>query len=297
MSATQGPIELVTGADQTPSPRPATALVPAGPIDHVIEATQRPVLWLITGAISTLAVVVFLAGAPLLSAGLVGAGAAHCAISIGLCARAAAISARERWPFTIPLHPGVPVSEILSDEVRDGYRAILRTHEEIRLSLAATGHPHLALRTVYERCTAAAIASGRIASLANPMHRYLGRHDPDEIRGQIARLGGRVEDSREPATARVYRHAVVARRRQLETVTRIERMMDLIVARLEMAGSTLQLVAAIMVEQQVRDVEEVARAGESMGDELEALREDLELLQLAMAEVEWVEAEVLAEAA
>jgi hypothetical protein len=51
-----------------------------------------------------------------------------------------------------------------------------------------------------------------------------------------------------------------------------------------MVRASLESVAAMVVELQVRDLEEVERAGESVADDLQVLREDLEILESTLAE-------------
>ncbi|MBZ0236306.1 MAG: hypothetical protein K8M05_28520, partial [Deltaproteobacteria bacterium] len=70
------------------------------------------------------------------------------------------------------------------------------------------------------------------------------------------------------------------------TVASIERLGDRLRARLELARASLEAVAALVIELRAREVEEVELGGDPVTEQLSSLREELDVLESSISEVD-----------
>lgn len=225
---------------------------------------------------SMLSVVLFLAGLPLLSMGLLAF------TGVSTIAIESAMTAHRKQGADAP--PGVlelPES-ILAHEVRETYRAILAAYAEIAQALREAPELGGARAAVLQRCAAAVRQCGRMAVLSNPLQRYLDGHDRQLTQAERDRLQLRSEAARDPSTCEALGRAARARCRQLETFDEIVGMRERICARLELVRAALESFSATIVRLRVAGEEQMLLSGESVLDHLDGVGDELEVLETAL---------------
>src|SRR5262249_50689506 len=110
---------------------------------------------------------------------------------------------------------------IAAVELRDTYRAILVSYDEIERVVKNARRLRSAMVPLLERCVAAVELCGRMAVLANPLQRHLDAHDPRVLKTDLESLRARCEATTDEDTARVLRGALAARTRELASVEQI----------------------------------------------------------------------------
>jgi hypothetical protein len=172
--------------------------------------------------------------------------------------------------------------EIASEEVRATYRAILHGLTDVERALAEVPRLSGMMSSVLERCCSAVELSGRIALLANPLQRYLDRHNAAFIRAELDRLRSRAEATMDQAAIAGFRQAAAARERQLAVVEQIVAKRDQVCARLELVRAALDTFAATIVKLHTLDEEQVVLAGASVAEHLDGIGDDLAVLESAL---------------
>lgn len=224
------------------------------------------------GASGLIAIVLLAAGLPVASVGLLFASAA---VAVGM---GSMMNMLEKLPRR-PLY--VDIDDVVSPEARSLYRAIRMASDELERSLAMSQRLQPLLHATIERCRSSVELAGRIAMLANPLENYLFLHDAGCIRSELERLRARTEASSDDAAIGALSRATAARARQLATHAEITRRRDLICARLEVVRAEIDAFAATLAKLRAVDDEQVVLAGKSLADELEAARDDLQMLESA----------------
>lgn len=221
---------------------------------------------------SMLSVVLFLAGMPLVSMGVLAiTGVSTIMLESALAAR------RRRLGASVE---DLELSEvILALETRDAYRAIVSAYGEIRRSLAETGAMRALRSTVLARCEAAVRQCGRLAVLSNPLQRYLDGHDRKHTRAELDRLRDRCASTTDDATSEALGRAASARDRQIETHDQMVRMRDRIQARLELVRAALESFSATIIKLRVAGEEQMVLAGDSVIEHLDGVDDELEVLE------------------
>jgi hypothetical protein len=182
------------------------------------------------------------------------------------------------------LEPEVLPVDIEPTGLRSSYREILRVHERIRVFLrdhegARAGH-----QTLYRSCGELVEMAGRMAMLGNGLEQHLDSYKVEDLQGEIERLEARVRAATDVEARRTYAAAALAKRRQLETHHALHGLQDRVCARLDVVTASLEDVYALLVKLNVLEVEQEVLSGECVGDQLDALRDDLRLVEAAMIE-------------
>jgi hypothetical protein len=176
----------------------------------------------------------------------------------------------------------VAPEDVASGEARTTYRAILFALSEVERALGDAPRLTTTMAPVIARCRAAVELSGRIALLANPLQRYLDRHDVAFVRSELARLRTRAEATTDAAALGAFSNAAAARTRQLAVLDQIAAKRDQVCARLELVHAALDAFAATIVKLHTLDEEQLVLAGESVTDHLDGIADDLEVLESAL---------------
>jgi hypothetical protein len=225
---------------------------------------------------SMLSVVLFLAGMPLISMGVL----AITGVST-IILESALVSRRRRTGAAV--EDLEPPELIVSLEARDAYRAIVGAYGDIRRALGETASLRASQPSVLERCESAVRQCGRLAVLSNPLQRYLDGHDRKRAQDDLDRLRGRSEAATDESTVDALGRAITARTRQLETHDQILRMRDRIQARLDLVRAALDSFSATIVKLRVAGEEQQLLAGDSVIDELDGVDDELEVLEAEIA--------------
>lgn len=225
---------------------------------------------------SMLSVVLFLAGMPLISMGVLAI------TGVSTILLESALASRRRAGATVD--DLEPPELIVSLESRDAYRAMVTAYGEIRRVLGDDALLRASQPSVVERCESAVRQCGRLAVLSNPLQRYLDAHDRAQTQRELDRLRARSETAApdEPTTQALQR-AITARTRQLETHDQILRMRDRIQARLDLVRASLESFSATIVKLRVAGEEQRLLASDSVIDELEGVDDELEVLEAELA--------------
>ena len=173
----------------------------------------------------------------------------------------------------------VAPEHVASSEARTTYRAILFALSEVERALGDAPRLTRSMAPVIERCRAAVQLSGRIALLANPLQRYLDRHDAAFVRSELDRLRARAETTTDQAALGAFSSAAAARTRQLAVLDQIIAKRDQVCARLELVHAALDAFAATIVKLHTLDEEQLVLAGESVADHLDGIADDLDVLE------------------
>ncbi|HEU4733205.1 MAG TPA: hypothetical protein VFT22_35175 [Kofleriaceae bacterium] len=252
---------------------PAAGL-PAPPArGAALSGARHPLALCGFGATALLAMGFLAAGLPMISVCMLaisGVSSFVVGSALGL-----ASTAQEQPPWVIP-------DDIASSEVRATYRSILLGIREVEDALHDAPRLRSSLASALERCRASVELAGRTALVANPLQRYLERHDASHVRSALDRLRARAM-SADQGAAGAWNQAVIARERQLVTIDQIRAKRDEICARLELIHAALDGFAAAIVRLQALDDEQVVLAGESVIDQLAEITDDLEVLETALA--------------
>jgi uncharacterized membrane protein (Fun14 family) len=225
---------------------------------------------------SMLSVVLFLAGMPLISMGVLAI------TGVSTIVLESALATRRR-------RHGARVEDLESPEVivaletRDAYRGILSAYGEIRRALSDASAMRAVQPAVLGRCEAAVRQCGRLAVLSNPLQRYLDAHDRKQTRADLDRLRERSEATTDESTVDALGRAAAARTRQLETHDQIVKMRERIQARLELVRAALESFSATIVKLRVAGEEQMILSGDSVMDHLEGVDDELELLEAELA--------------
>jgi hypothetical protein len=270
------------GFSQAMSERPAVALVAlsstalADPRGES-GATDAAVMCGFAFA-SMLSVVLFLAGLPLLSMGLLAlTGVSTIAIESAMTAQRRPLGPDGAPPGALEL----PES-ILAHEVRDTYRAILAAYADVVRAIREAPGLGESRVAVLQRCGAAVEQCGRMAVLSNPLQRYLDGHDRVQTQAERDRLQLRSETAADESTGEALGRAARARARQLETHDQIAGMRDRISARLELVRAALESFSATIVRLRVAGEEQMLVSGESILEHLDGVGDELEILETAL---------------
>jgi hypothetical protein len=225
---------------------------------------------------SMLSVVLFLAGMPLVSMGVLAiTGVATIVLESALASR------RRRNGATVE---DLEVSQtIMALDTRDTYRAILTAYGDIRRALCDAPVMRDLQHAVLPRCEAAVRQCGRLAMLSNPLQRYLDAHDRKHTANELDRLRERREAASDDSTVEVLGRAATARTRQLETHDQIVKMRERIQARLELVRAALESFSATIVRLRVAGEEQMLVSGESMIDQLDGVDDELDVLEAELA--------------
>jgi hypothetical protein len=183
-----------------------------------------------------------------------------------------------------PIEPEVLPHEIDPLELRTSYEEILRTHERVRTLLCDSERIRDNLQGLYVSCGELVEMAGRVARLGNSLERYLNGCRPEELLLGAERLEARAAQARDPEARRTYLAAAMARRHQLSTYTQLQGLYDRIRARLEVVIASLENVQAMVVKLRALDLEQVAISGDGVAMQIDVLRQDLDIVESAMAE-------------
>lgn len=225
---------------------------------------------------SMLSVVLFLAGMPLISMGVLAI------TGVSTIVLESAMSAHRRRPGASPGALELP-EMVVAVEARDTYRAILTAHADIRRVLGETASLRASRAAVLERCDAAVRQCGRLAVLGNPLQRYLDAHDRAQTHADLERLRQRSEVAGDEPTGDALGRAATARARQLETHDQIVGMRDRIQARLELVRAALESFSATIVKLRVAGEEQLILSGDSVVDHLEGVGDELDVLEAELS--------------
>ena len=229
--------------------------------------TQRVMAAL--GLAGTLSIAMLLVGMPLISMGIVAA------VTTGFAVRSKAASAARALR-----QAALPTPEaVASLELREVYRGILATYEEIERGVLSSRRLRAAIGPTLERCMTAVEMCGRLALLANPLHHHLAVHDQKGLRAEIERLQTRCDGLTDEDAARVLRGAVAARTRELTNLDHMAVMRDRIHARLEVCRASFAAFAATVVKLHVADEEQLGVARGTLNDHLEGVSDKLEIME------------------
>jgi hypothetical protein len=234
-------------------------------------ATQRLNAGL--GLAGTLSLAMLVAGMPLIAMGII------VVTSSVLALRSRASSAgRALRVAALPLPEG-----IVAFELREVFRAILASYDEIERGIASAHRLRSAIDPVLERCMGAVELCGRLALLANPLQHHLDVHDPRVLRGQLEHLVARCEATTDDDAASVLCGAIVARTRELANLDQLAVMRDRIHARLEICRAALAAFASTIVKLHVADEVQLALASGSLDDHLDGVADKLDILESVLA--------------
>lgn len=235
--------------------------------------TQRAMAAL--GLAGALSIAMLLAGMPLISMGIV----ATIGTLFAIRSKAAA-AARALRQAALPTPEGIS-----SVDLREVYRGILVTYEEIERGVASARRLRSAIDPILERCMTALEMCGRLAVLANPLQHHLAAHDPGALRAEIGRLQARCDGATDEDVGKVLRGAITARRRELANLDHMAVMRDRIHARLEVCRASFAAFAATVVKLHVADEEQLAVAAGTLDEHLDGVSDKLEIME-AVLEVE-----------
>ena len=225
---------------------------------------------------SMLSVVLFLAGMPLISMGVLAI------TGVSTIVLESAMSARRRRLGLSADELEVP-EVIVALETRETYRAILTAYGDIRRVLADASSLRASSAAVLERCDAAVRQCGRLAVLSNPLQRYLDAHDRTQTRADLERLKLRREAVSDEPTGDALGRAATARARQLETHDQIVGMRDRIQARLELVRAALESFSATIVKLRVAGEEQMILSGDSVMEHLDGVGDELDVLEAELS--------------
>jgi uncharacterized protein YhaN len=229
--------------------------------------TQRVIAAL--GLAGTLSIAMLLVGMPLISMGIVAA-----ASTVFVVRSKAAAAARALRQAALPMPEAVA-----SLELREVYRGILATYEEIERSVTDARRLRSAIGAILERCISAIEMCGRLALLANPLHHHLAVHDAKGLRAEIGRLQARCDGLADEDAAKVLRGAVAARKRELANLDHMAVMRDRIHARLEVCRASFAAFAATVVKLHVADEEQLGLATGTLNEHLDGVSDKLEIME------------------
>ena len=228
------------------------------------------------GVAGVLSIALFLVGLPLVAMGII----AIAGMST-LVAETTGAARRERLAGHAELT--IPPEGIVPLEVRDSYRATLHAYADLQHVLSEAPQLQSSAQPMLDRCHAAVELCGRMAVFANPLHRYLETHDPAQARAELDRLRARIETTTDAQAIGALGNATAARMRQLAVHDQITALRDRIHARLELVRATLESFSASVVKLHVEGEEQMILAGESVMDHLDGVRDELEVLESALA--------------
>lgn len=248
---------------------PQLALTPTPPAPLAPLAVHDVRDWSLRAfaAVGVLAFVLLLAGMPIVSAALIAASSASTLAIVRLTP----------GPYRGRIGPDA----IVSLEARQTYRAILDAFAEIERTLAATPTP--SSKRVSERCRSAVDLCARVATLGNPLQRYLDTHHPELLRLELERLRVRTELAADERTVSDLSRATAARARQLATYDDMHAMRERIQARLELVHASLESFAAQLLKLQVVEEEDLALADQSIAERIDGIGDELDVLEAALA--------------
>jgi hypothetical protein len=133
---------------------------------------------------------------------------------------------------------------------------------------------------VLTRCDAAVRQCGRLATLGNPLQRYLEVHDRAQTCADLERLRRQCAAAGDPPTGDALGRAASARARQLETHDQIVALRDRLQARLELVRAALESFAATLVRLRVAGEEQRILSGDAVTDHLDGVGDELDKLEI-----------------
>lgn len=179
----------------------------------------------------------------------------------------------------------VPPPDIEPLELRGLYVAVLTNYEEVRETVSNGGDMlQNSLSDTLERCAELVREAGRVAKRGNSLSRYKSRVRPGEIQGEIDRLEAQARSTTDEKAAETFLQAANAKRRQLDTYMQIEGLYDRIKAQLSVIETSLDGVQAKVVKLNATDIEEAATVGASISQNLDALTDDMHVLESTVDE-------------
>ena len=222
----------------------------------------------VTAAAATggLSIGLFLAGLPLVSLAVLASAGVYALI---------AKSRRRPDPAVLP-------EDIVSFDAQETYRCILLALADVERALAAAPHLDAMAQPLLERCRTAVALSGRIATLGNPIQRYLDLHDPAYVRFELDKLHARRGATSDVVTIGALDHAAAARKRQLAVHDELVAARDRIQARLELVRAGLESFAAVVVKLEVANDEAIELVEQSVDEQLDGIGEDLQVVESAL---------------
>ena len=221
------------------------------------------------GLAGTLSVAMLLAGMPMISMGIIAVASACFAFASRVSSALPALPAVTR----------VAPEAIIAVDLRDAYRSILASYDEIERAVTHARRLRSAMVPILERCLSAVELCGRMALLANPLQRHLDAHDPAVLKTDLESLRARCAATTDDDTARVLRSAVAARMRELASVEQIAVTRDRIHARLELCRAALSAFAATIVKLRASDEEQLVLAAGTVVEHLDGAGDELEILE------------------
>lgn len=183
-----------------------------------------------------------------------------------------------------PLEPDVLPQDIEVASLRAKYQQILVAHECLRLQMRESERVRSALEELYDACEALAQMAGRVAHLGNRLDQYLSERSYDVLVASAAKLEARSFDTSDEEAKRTLIAAASIRRREVLTHLELQGQHDRIHARLEAVLASLEMVLAMVVKVRSFDHEELSLCGERVYDQVDMLRDELALVELAIAE-------------
>jgi len=261
----------------TPSVSLVSVSSPAIAVEHGEPGAAEAAVTCGFAFTSMFSVLLFLAGMPLVSMGVLAlTGVTTLLIESALAAR------RRRSAATAARALAVP-ERIAGREARETYRAILHVYAEIQRELSDAVTLRASRAVVIERCAAAVNQCSRMAVLCNPLQRYLDAHDRAAAVAETERLHVRSEIAVDPLAGEALGRAAEARTRQLATHDEITRMHERILARLELVRAALESFAATIVKLRVAGEEQRLLSGTSVLEHLEGVGDELDVIETELA--------------
>ena len=176
----------------------------------------------------------------------------------------------------------VAPDEIAASDTRALYTAIVLALAEIERALRDAPRLSASVAPMIERCRAAVALSGQVALLANPIQHYLELHDRGLVEAALASLRARAVASHDDVAVAALHHAAATRERQLAILDQIAAKRDRISARLELVHAALDAFGGTIVKLHTLEEEQLVLAGEPIAEQLDGIRDDLEVLEAAL---------------
>jgi hypothetical protein len=172
--------------------------------------------------------------------------------------------------------------DIHDPALRNTYARILTARSDLEYVLVGAPGFAASARSLGERCDEAVRICARVVPVANRVHAYLSVNDAWRVAHEAALLRSSSAVTQDEVAARNFAQAADAYDRQLALCDELARTRDRIQARLDLVLASLRSFAAAVVRQQVAEDEQLAVAGESIAENVEGVRRELEVLESAL---------------